>query len=679
FVRLDAFPATAGGKVDRRALPAPEGDALALRGFEAPVGETEEVLAEIWAEVLGVERVGRRDNFFELGGHSLLVVRAVSRMRQVLEAEVLLAHVFSHPTVESFAARLAGADEGHRGDRAIAIRPSGSQPPLFLAYDGMGSTLYAQVLHPHVDAGIPVYALPAPSPSEPPLRTVEAMAARLVGMIREVQPSGPYRLAGWSFGGVLSYEVAAQLMGRDETVEFVGMFDSYYPAGFTVPGSPPAQSRDPGLDHALILHALRTADTLADGAGAESDEQIAAAGDDDLETFVRTCREEGLLPRHVTVAQARAVRDRLRNHQRALGEYSPQPLPVLLHQFPAEDSRTADPTRGWGAFHPQGWLRVTPVPGTHLSMMRAPNAATFGEALSRAVNQARKEAAPFSAADRSPVMTLQGGAAGAAPLFCVPGAGSGVTTFIDLMSALGPSVPIHGLQPRGMDGEAPPHATVQAAAEHYLRALREACPAGPVHLLGHSFGGWVALEMALRLHEAGRSVASLTILDSEVPDGSEAGVRSEYSGGEAFLELVKVLELVTERSIGIGPAEVHSRNEAGWLKLLHGKMVGLGLLGARGAPEVLAGPFRTFARCLRTSYRPSGVYPGRLRLVLVDDPAKDEAANRAHFAEVERGWREWAPGLVFSVGAGNHVTALKAPHVAVLAGFLAEDRGARAG
>ena len=63
------------------------------------------------------------------------------------------------------------------------------------------------------------------------------------------------------------------------------------------------------------------------------------------------------------------------------------------------------------------------------------------------------------------------------------------------------------------------------------------------------------------------------------------------------------------------------------------------------------------------------------RLVLVDDPRKDAAANRANFAEVERGWRKWAPGLVFSVGAGNHVTALKPPHVAALAALLAEARG----
>ncbi|HET7232814.1 MAG TPA: amino acid adenylation domain-containing protein, partial [Longimicrobium sp.] len=669
YVWMEAYPLTPNGKVDRKALPAPEGDAYAAQEYAAPVGEAEAALAGIWAEVLGVERVGRHDNFFELGGHSLLAVQVISRMRQVLGVEAPLAHLFSHPTVESLSARLGEAERPLQGDGAIAIRPSGSQPPLFLVHEGAGSIAYAQVLHPHLGADIPVYALPAP-PAGAPLRTVEGMATRLVRMIREVQPSGPYRVAGWSVGGVLAYEVASQLIGRDEVVEFVGMFDSYHPvrAG--------AVQHDAAQENALLLHVLRMAEAVGSDGRAGPDEAGVAPGDVELEAFVTRCREQGLLPGHVTVEEARRMRDRLRGHDRALGEYSPQPLPVDVHLFPAQQGGGADPSRGWRATLPAARLRVTPVPGTHLSMMQAPNAATLGEALSRALGQAR--AAAPSTGGGSPVVTLQGGAAGAAPLFCVPGAGSGVTSFVDLMSALDRSVPVYGLQPRGLDGDAAPHATVQAAAEHYLRALREACPAGPVHLLGHSFGGWVALEMALRLHEAGRPPASLTILDSEVPDDSEAVAR-EYGGGEAFLKLVEVLELAAERSLGIGPAEVAARDEAGWLKLLHAKMTGLGLLGARATPEVLAGPLRTFARCLRTVYRPSGVYPGRLRLVLVDDPRKDEAANRALFAEVERGWRAWAPGLVFSPGAGNHVTALKPPHVAALAAFLAEDRGAREG
>ncbi|MFL5383165.1 MAG: non-ribosomal peptide synthetase, partial [Longimicrobiaceae bacterium] len=103
YVRLDALPLTPNGKVDRRALPAPEGDAFPARGYEAPVGETEQALAEIWAEVLGVERVGRHDHFFELGGHSLLAVRVISRVRQVLGAEVGIADIFEKPVLSTLA------------------------------------------------------------------------------------------------------------------------------------------------------------------------------------------------------------------------------------------------------------------------------------------------------------------------------------------------------------------------------------------------------------------------------------------------------------------------------------------------------------------------------------------------------------------------------------------------
>ncbi|HVG45647.1 MAG TPA: amino acid adenylation domain-containing protein, partial [Longimicrobium sp.] len=103
FVRLDALPLTPNGKVDRKALPAPEGDAYARRGYEAPVGETEAALAEVWSELLGVERVGRWDHFFELGGHSLLAVRVISRVRQVLGAEVGIGDLFERPVLEDFA------------------------------------------------------------------------------------------------------------------------------------------------------------------------------------------------------------------------------------------------------------------------------------------------------------------------------------------------------------------------------------------------------------------------------------------------------------------------------------------------------------------------------------------------------------------------------------------------
>ncbi|HEU4881856.1 MAG TPA: amino acid adenylation domain-containing protein [Longimicrobium sp.] len=109
FVRLDAFPLTPTGKLDRRALPAPDGESEARQGYEAPVGETEEALAEIWAEVLRVERVGRHDHFFDLGGHSLLAVRVISRVRQLLGVEVGIADLFEKPVLSALAQHVVHA------------------------------------------------------------------------------------------------------------------------------------------------------------------------------------------------------------------------------------------------------------------------------------------------------------------------------------------------------------------------------------------------------------------------------------------------------------------------------------------------------------------------------------------------------------------------------------------
>jgi len=109
FVQLAALPLTANGKLDRKALPVPDGDAYAARGYEAPQGETEQALADIWQDLLGIEQVGRHDNFFELGGHSLLVVKLVLEIKQQFEVELVLHDVFMAPVLSFLAERIIDA------------------------------------------------------------------------------------------------------------------------------------------------------------------------------------------------------------------------------------------------------------------------------------------------------------------------------------------------------------------------------------------------------------------------------------------------------------------------------------------------------------------------------------------------------------------------------------------
>ncbi|MBV8688022.1 MAG: amino acid adenylation domain-containing protein [Alphaproteobacteria bacterium] len=111
YVRLDGFALTPNGKLDRKALRAPDEAAFALHAYEPPVGETETALAAIWREVLGVERVGRDDNFFALGGDSMLAVQLTLRARLLIPA-FAVADVFRHPTIREVGAAVAGRAAG---------------------------------------------------------------------------------------------------------------------------------------------------------------------------------------------------------------------------------------------------------------------------------------------------------------------------------------------------------------------------------------------------------------------------------------------------------------------------------------------------------------------------------------------------------------------------------------
>jgi amino acid adenylation domain-containing protein len=635
YLYLDALPLAPGGKLDRNRLPTPEISPGSVR--EAPIGSLETRLAAIWAETLALDSVARHDNFFDLGGHSLMAMLLVSKHAQQ-GIPVSISDLFTHPTIASLAACLEQRDvTAGNGPAAIAVRAevsgrSAGERPLFLVHDISGEIAYAASLATHLPAGIPVYALAAPGSSEPPLRTIQGMAERMVRMIREVQPEGPYRLAGWSLGATLAYEIATQLIGRDASVEFLGSLDGYY---FGPETDSPFDETE--ADDATILSHVRQA---------QSSQAV-----------------------ELSAEQEAHYLDLYRRHLNAVRTYVAHPISVPLHLFSAKDGSRLHPLRNWDRVMPAARIHHIPVPGTHVSMMDPSNIAPLAEALSGALRQTRETGPLQVEKNYCPMMSICDASRGAVPVLCVPGAGGTAVGFLDLAHTLRRLGPVEAVQPRGLDGILVPHSSVEAAARAYLHTVGQKYPNRPLHLVGHSFGGWISLEMAHILRAAGRPAASLTLLDVDPPDWEPLRGR-EYSRTEAIMELVDLYEQSAGRPLGISAADIEALDpDAQWC-LLSASLMRVGLMPQRSHPADLIGVARTFETALRARYIPASVYHGPVQLVLAKDPRKDAADAEQYFESRLSGWKRWLSNITVFRSEGNHMTLLRPPHSSALADWV---------
>jgi len=230
LVVLDALPLTANGKLDRRALPEPGGEgAVVSGGYAAPRTEVEERLALMWAEALGLERVGINDNFFELGGHSLMAIRLFTRIEAEFERSLPLAILFRAQTVSEMAAILFKEPVLDPGPRILTLRTGDRRrPPLFLVHSRSGDTLGWRLLINYLGTDRPVLGLTLPEKNgvRQTFRDIEALAAYHVEQMCAVEPEGPYHLAGFSFGATVALEIAQQLVASGREVGLLGAIDS---------------------------------------------------------------------------------------------------------------------------------------------------------------------------------------------------------------------------------------------------------------------------------------------------------------------------------------------------------------------------------------------------------------------------------------------------------------------
>ncbi|MBV8993867.1 MAG: alpha/beta fold hydrolase [Pseudonocardiales bacterium] len=187
------------------------------------------MLAELFAQVLGLPQVGVEDDFFALGGHSLLATRLIARIRATLGVELGLRALFENPTVAAVAARLGMDNSGDSLDVILPLRMQGDGLPLFCFHPGAGISWSYCGLLKYLSPDHPVYSVQARglTGSEQLALSVEQMAVDYVDQICRVQPVGPYCLLGWSFGGFVAHAVATELQHRGEQVALLAIIDAY--------------------------------------------------------------------------------------------------------------------------------------------------------------------------------------------------------------------------------------------------------------------------------------------------------------------------------------------------------------------------------------------------------------------------------------------------------------------
>jgi amino acid adenylation domain-containing protein len=242
-VAVRSLPLTPSGKLDADALPAPSYGAAV--GGRAPVSPQEKLVAEVFAEILGVDEVGLDDNFFEMGGHSLLAVPLVERLRSrgIL---VAVRSVIEAPTVAGLIGRLGMSTVRDALGSLLPIRAYGSEPPIFCVHPASGFSWCYLPLARYAPAEYPLYGLQARGLDGRGglARSIEEMAADYVNQIRTVQPSGPYHLLGLSLGGFIAHEMAVQLREAGEEVGALVVMDAYPPERERSAGSAPDDEDD---------------------------------------------------------------------------------------------------------------------------------------------------------------------------------------------------------------------------------------------------------------------------------------------------------------------------------------------------------------------------------------------------------------------------------------------------
>lgn len=370
---LPALPLSRHGKIDRAALPAPE--QTHGQGSRAPIparDAIEQALILIWEDLLAVRPIGVRDDFFELGGQSLLAVRLMVRVQERFGTMIPLGHFLQSPTVESLSLLLRGQASRSISSSAIPLQTRGTGAPFFLVA-GLGGGVSAYVeLARRLGPDRPFYVLSGADWEDPhpPLSEMEQVAAQCLAAMRSVQAEGPYLLGGYSFGGLVAFEMAQQLHQCGEAVTHLALIDTAHPS---IQEPAPLETDE---DRRLLWILARNL-----GVRIDLTELLSLSKEAAWTRVYNALVQYSVIPSGVGLAQLQRGIALTGAQLHAAIHYAPRPYPGSMKCFVATEQERPDGDRppertdavaGWRELSPSP-LAVCEVPGTHRSMLQPPS------------------------------------------------------------------------------------------------------------------------------------------------------------------------------------------------------------------------------------------------------------------------------------------------------------------
>lgn len=379
IVMLQALPLTASGKVDRRALPEPQlahvAQMPASSAIKGPSTPTELRVLLLFEKVLNRRPIGVDASFFELGGDSLQALELIVAIERAIGRSVPLETLFQSSTVEGLARILHDPNAPSATSALVPLQPHGSRPPLFLIHTTPGDVLGYGNLVFHFDPDQPCYGIQSRGLVRPEETddSIERMASFYIEQIRTVQPTGPYYLGGWCYGGIVAVEMAHQLLQENQTIALLALFETLAPP-------PPWRVTEyyrRRLRCFFRMPARRWATYFKQKLKYLADFKIGTAT-----RFQRLGWGDADASGAIDYSKLAQLQHVYEQNLKALKRYRSWPYPGRVSLFNAEhldEGMIPDRYYGWYGLAEQ--IEIHTVPGTHDSMLAEPHVAVLAQKL----------------------------------------------------------------------------------------------------------------------------------------------------------------------------------------------------------------------------------------------------------------------------------------------------------